>query len=321
MQPARARRSRWPRQLASRPTASRRSTSPGRASSTSPSPPAPRARWRPTSSRRVRRTAAPRRSPGSKINVEFISANPTGPLHLGHTRWAAVGDAIARVLDAAGAEVDPRVLHQRPRRPDGPVRRLGRCAAALGQPVPGGRLPRCLHRRPRHGGRGRAARASSSCPTTSALVAFRRGGYALQLAEQQQQLEHVPHPLRRLVLRAVPARRAGRSPRTSRGCGARATSTTRTARCGCAPTDFGRRQGPGADPVRRRADLLRLRHGLLPRQACARLRRLHLPARRRPPRLRRPAAGDGGLRRRRPDVQPRGADRPAGQDHAGRRRS
>ena len=42
---------------------------------------------------------------GVKVNVEFISANPTGPLHLGHTRWAAVGDAIARVLEAAGAEV------------------------------------------------------------------------------------------------------------------------------------------------------------------------------------------------------------------------
>lgn len=39
------------------------------------------------------------------INVEFISANPTGPIHLGHTRWAAVGDAIARVLEASGAKV------------------------------------------------------------------------------------------------------------------------------------------------------------------------------------------------------------------------
>lgn len=42
---------------------------------------------------------------GLKINVEFISANPTGPLHLGHARWAAVGDAIASVLQLAGAEV------------------------------------------------------------------------------------------------------------------------------------------------------------------------------------------------------------------------
>lgn len=42
---------------------------------------------------------------GITINIEFISANPTGPLHLGHTRWAAVGDALARVLIAAGAKV------------------------------------------------------------------------------------------------------------------------------------------------------------------------------------------------------------------------
>jgi arginyl-tRNA synthetase len=42
---------------------------------------------------------------GRRVNLEFISANPTGPLHLGHTRWAAVGDAMARVLEAAGADV------------------------------------------------------------------------------------------------------------------------------------------------------------------------------------------------------------------------
>jgi arginyl-tRNA synthetase len=40
-----------------------------------------------------------------KINLEFVSANPTGPVHLGHTRWAALGDALARVLTAAGADV------------------------------------------------------------------------------------------------------------------------------------------------------------------------------------------------------------------------
>src|SRR5690606_25668720 len=42
---------------------------------------------------------------GQKINLEFVSANPTGPIHLGHTRWAAVGDALRRILAAAGAEV------------------------------------------------------------------------------------------------------------------------------------------------------------------------------------------------------------------------
>ncbi len=42
---------------------------------------------------------------GEKINLEFVSANPTGPLHLGGVRWAAVGDALGRVLEKAGAEV------------------------------------------------------------------------------------------------------------------------------------------------------------------------------------------------------------------------
>ena len=42
---------------------------------------------------------------GVKINVEFVSANPTGPLHLGGTRWAAVGDSLARVFEFSGASV------------------------------------------------------------------------------------------------------------------------------------------------------------------------------------------------------------------------
>ncbi|MDQ0633400.1 arginyl-tRNA synthetase [Arthrobacter pascens] len=42
---------------------------------------------------------------GHVVNMEFVSANPTGPLHIGHTRWAALGDSIARVLRASGAEV------------------------------------------------------------------------------------------------------------------------------------------------------------------------------------------------------------------------
>ena len=40
-----------------------------------------------------------------KVQVEFVSANPTGPLHLGHGRWAAVGDSLANVIDAAGHHV------------------------------------------------------------------------------------------------------------------------------------------------------------------------------------------------------------------------
>ncbi|NYJ04451.1 arginine--tRNA ligase [Petropleomorpha daqingensis] len=42
---------------------------------------------------------------GQRLNLEFVSANPTGPVHIGGTRWAAVGDALGRLLTAAGAEV------------------------------------------------------------------------------------------------------------------------------------------------------------------------------------------------------------------------
>ncbi|NYF97359.1 arginine--tRNA ligase [Janibacter cremeus] len=42
---------------------------------------------------------------GHTMNIEFISANPTGPLHIGHTRWAALGDSMRRLLIASGADV------------------------------------------------------------------------------------------------------------------------------------------------------------------------------------------------------------------------
>ncbi|MFP7696880.1 arginine--tRNA ligase [Trueperella sp. LYQ143] len=42
---------------------------------------------------------------GSTINLEYVSANPTGPIHIGGARWAAVGDSLARILAAAGANV------------------------------------------------------------------------------------------------------------------------------------------------------------------------------------------------------------------------
>jgi len=42
---------------------------------------------------------------GQRVNLEFVSANPTGPVHIGGVRWAAVGDALSRLLRATGAEV------------------------------------------------------------------------------------------------------------------------------------------------------------------------------------------------------------------------
>jgi arginyl-tRNA synthetase len=72
---------------------------------------------------------------GVAINLEFISANPTGPLHLGHTRWAAVGDALGRVLSASGAKVSREFyINDRGRQMD----LFGQSvqAAATGQAVP-----------------------------------------------------------------------------------------------------------------------------------------------------------------------------------------
>ncbi|WP_085369411.1 arginine--tRNA ligase [Leifsonia sp. NCR5] len=42
---------------------------------------------------------------GLTVNLEFVSANPTGPIHMGGVRWAAVGDSLARILKAEGADV------------------------------------------------------------------------------------------------------------------------------------------------------------------------------------------------------------------------
>jgi len=72
---------------------------------------------------------------GVDINLEFISANPTGPLHLGHTRWAAVGDALGRVLSAAGATVT-REFYINDRGNQMDLFGASVQAAANGQPIP-----------------------------------------------------------------------------------------------------------------------------------------------------------------------------------------
>src|SRR5690606_6802556 len=72
---------------------------------------------------------------GSIINLEFVSANPTGPIHLGGTRWAAVGDALGRVLAARGADVTREYYFNDHGEQ---INRFARSleAAALGNPVP-----------------------------------------------------------------------------------------------------------------------------------------------------------------------------------------
>ena len=123
---------------------------------------------------------------GLTFNVEFISANPTGPLHLGHTRWAAVGDCLSRVLTAAGAKVVKEFyVNDRGFQMD----KFGESirAAALAQATPADGY---------HGAyiADLAQQIVKSDPDilnlaeAESLVAFREAGYKLQLAQQQQVL-------------------------------------------------------------------------------------------------------------------------------------
>jgi len=125
---------------------------------------------------------------GRTINLEFISANPTGPLHLGHTRWAAVGDALARVLAAAGASVSREFyINDRGNQMD----KFGASlqAAAHGQPIPEdgyhGEYILDLAKRIVD-----EVPGITELPEDEQLVAFREAGYERQLKEQQDQLEH-----------------------------------------------------------------------------------------------------------------------------------
>ena len=124
---------------------------------------------------------------GISINLEFISANPTGPLHLGHTRWAAVGDALGRVLSAAGANVT-REFYINDR--GNQMELFGQSveAAALGLPIP------------EDGYQGAyiadlATQVVNENPQITQLEgqarrdAFREAAYKVQLAQQQGVLE------------------------------------------------------------------------------------------------------------------------------------
>ena len=124
---------------------------------------------------------------GVRINLEFISANPTGPLHLGHTRWAAVGDALGRVLSAAGADVT-REFYINDRGNQMDLFGASVEAAALGKPIPedgyqgeyiGDLAKQVVANEP----------AILSLPEGERVVAFREAAYAVQLKDQQRVLD------------------------------------------------------------------------------------------------------------------------------------
>lgn len=121
---------------------------------------------------------------GKKINVEFISANPTGPIHLGHTRWAAVGDALARVLIAAGADVT-REFYINDRGVQMDLFGASIRASALGIARPeagyqGAYIDEIafdiVSEHPEY----------KELPETESIVAFREAGYIHQLKQQQE---------------------------------------------------------------------------------------------------------------------------------------
>jgi arginyl-tRNA synthetase len=124
---------------------------------------------------------------GQRVNLEFISANPTGPLHLGHTRWAAVGDAIGRVLAAAGAAVTREFyINDRGVQMD----RFGASleAVALGNPVPtDGYHGDYIHDLAKEIVAGDPGIAD--LPEPQRLQAFREAGYRLQLDQQRKVLD------------------------------------------------------------------------------------------------------------------------------------
>lgn len=123
---------------------------------------------------------------GQRINVEFISANPTGPLHLGHTRWAVLGDAIGRVLSAAGAEVT-REFYINDRGVQMNKFAASIIASALGQPTPedgyaGAYIDDLAV------AVGAARPGIFDLAEAERVPAVREVGYEIQLAQQQESL-------------------------------------------------------------------------------------------------------------------------------------
>ena len=124
---------------------------------------------------------------GVRINLEFISANPTGPLHLGHTRWAAVGDALGRVLSAAGADVTREFY----------INDRGNQMELFGASVEAVALGKAI---PEDGYQGAyisdlakevisANSAITQLPEGTRHEAFREAAYAVQLKDQQRVLD------------------------------------------------------------------------------------------------------------------------------------
>lgn len=169
---------------------------------------------------------------GHVVNLEFISANPTGPLHIGHTRWAALGDSMRRLLTASGAEVTAEYyINDAGAQMDNFGASVPACAK--GEPTPEGGYPG-----PYIDDLAQTALAARpdllELPDAEALGTAREIGYEAQLADIRSTLEDFGVYFdvwfsEKTLHEGVPS-----SPR-SPACASRATSTTVTEPCGCAP--------------------------------------------------------------------------------------
>ena len=139
---------------------------------------------------RGRRAVRPleRRRSSCPVNVEFVSANPTGPLHVGHGRQAALGDAISSLLDGDRLARDARVLLQRRRRADRESRAERAGARARSSAARASRFPRAATTASTFA-RSRSATSTSTRPTPNAddLDAVRR--FAVRELRKEQDLD------------------------------------------------------------------------------------------------------------------------------------
>ncbi|MBO9554688.1 arginine--tRNA ligase [Cellulomonas sp.] len=128
---------------------------------------------------------------GVKVNLEFVSANPTGPLHIGGVRWAAVGDSLARVLAASGADVTREYyFNDHGAQIDRFARSL--VARALGQPAPedgyGGSYITDIAEQVVADALAAGEPDPRTLPTAEATEAFRARGVELMFGEIKQSL-------------------------------------------------------------------------------------------------------------------------------------
>ena len=198
-----------------------------------------------------------------RVNVEFVSANPTGPIHLGHARNAAYGDAICRLLAFHGHDV----------------------AREFYVNDAGAQIAQVRARRSRRGRAARSPRSTSATTSTSSpqqipgaatmdLDELGRAGHRARARRDAGDAGALPRrAVRHLVLRGVAVRRvADRARARARSTSAAQTYRRRRTRCGCArPTTATTRTACSSSPTARYT-YMASGHRLPPGQARARLR-------------------------------------------------